>query len=438
MDSLCEQFAFILKNVSSHFGDALIEVPSEYITRLYTEASLAQKATSRTLGFSKGDTPIPYIEQKFQQHLLEHVKEFIYRYFVINHLGKEILGNKVLLAGEPRLTDVQIKLKERAKYQFSLPLVHQISFQGWKRLLFKAPKRKNYKDLDKQVENFLREEALFQQDHEKPFLSVGDWVQFSVALLDHNKKLLFDHCKETLWVKIGQEEIDLPLQALFIGRKKGEVIVTDASFLQEYFSSHVDTHYLFEVTILDFLPQVYFDVEQFKKHFKLRNSKEIHQKLIEVFSFRNDISQRRAMVEDVLKLLLSKHHFDVPHYLILRRQKELLDLIQENPDYQVYKIQNDFMDKIKVLATKQVKEDILMTQLAMHEELEVTSEDIKWYLNLMKRPRMREFIHFQIPSTKTQGQEFPLSQSILGQYCLKEKALNYAIYHLTKQKTASV
>jgi len=438
MESLRDGFAFILKQVGAHFGDALVEVPAEYVVRLYTEASLAQRDSTRTLGFSKGATPLSYIEKNFQPHLLEHVKEFIYRYFVINHLGKELVGNKVLLAGEPRLTDVQLKLQERARYQFSLPLVQHISLQGWKRLPFKAPKRKNYKDLDKQVENFLKDEAIAQKNGHLNVVAIGDWVQFSVALLDHGKKLLFDQCKETLWIKIGAEEIDLPLQQLFVGHKKGEVIVTSASFLQEYFSSHVDTHYNFEVTILDFVPQAYFDVEQFKKHFKLRNSKDLHQKLIEVFSFRNDISQRRAMVEDTLKLLLSRHHFEVPNYLILRRQKELLDLIQDNPDYQVYKTQSDFMDKIKLLATKQVKEDIIMTQLALHEELEVTSDDIKNYLNLMKRPRMREFIHFQLPSTKTQGQEFPLSQSVIAQYCLKEKALNYAIYHLTKQKTASV
>ena len=34
-----------------------------------------------------------------------------------------------------------------------------ITFQEWKYLPFKAPKRKNYKDLDRQVETFLQEEV---------------------------------------------------------------------------------------------------------------------------------------------------------------------------------------------------------------------------------------------------------------------------------------
>jgi len=115
---------------------------------------------------------------------------------------------------------------------------------------------------------------------------------------------------------------------------------------------------------------------------------------------------------------------------------DALDLIQENPDYQVYKMQEDFMEKIKMLAVKQIKESIFALQLALHEELTVTHEDIKTYLNLTKRQRTREFIHFQLPSTKSQGQEFPLSQSVIVQYCLREKALNYAIYYLTKQRVS--
>lgn len=431
-------FSFLLKQIGIHFGDALVEVDNRYIKKLYTEASLAQQAHTSTQGFFNGGTPISYIEKNFQPHLLEHIKEFVYRYFVLNQLAKEVTQRKILLAGQPRITDIYVQLEEHAKYSFSLPLMQSIPLQGWKRLPFKAPKRKNYKDLDKQVENFLKDEAIAQKKAIAQQISMGDWVQFTVALLDRSGNYLFDNYKEILWVKVGVEEIDLPLQNLFVGRKKGDVIKTDSSFLQEYFSSHVDTHYLFEVVILDFVQQAYFDVEQFKKHFRLRNNKELHQKLIEVFSFRNDISQRRAMAEDTLKLLLTRHQFEVPNHLVLRRQKELLDLIQDNPDYQVYKMQEDFMEKIKILATKQIKEDIFMLQLALHEELEVTDEDIKLYLNLTKRQRTREFIHFQLPSTKSQGQEFPFSQAVMVHHCLREKALNYAIYYLTKQRIATV
>jgi len=429
------ELEFSIEEVGTHFGNVTIQVPSHFVKKLYDEASLAQQTETYTYGFVKGEAPLSYIKDNFQPHLVEHIKEFLFRYFIISWLHAELLKKRILIAGEPRLTDVTLRLHENSLFRFSLTLSRPISLQGWKRLPFKAPKRKNYKDLDRQVENFLKDEMNFSKEYQHKGIEVGDWVNFSVCLLNKSEEALFPEHQEDLWIKVGSEEADAPFQELLLGKKKGNTFLSQNQCLQEYFSTHIDTHYLFKVIINDFVPHCFFDVEQFKKHFRIRNNKELHQKLIEVFSYRNDISQRRATTEETLKLLLARHIFDVPNHLILRRQKELLDLIHENPDYQVYKMLPDFNDKIRMLATKQVKEGILTRQLAVHENLVITNDDLKRYLNLTKRPRIKEFIYFELPDSKIQGQEFPLSSSLVKECCLKEKALNHAIYHLTKTRT---
>ena len=428
------QLDFSLKRVSPHFGYATVSVPLNYVNRLYAHASLAQQSETYTHGFTKGHTPLAYIEKNFQPHLLEHIKEFFFKYFVIDWLYKEILRNKILIAGEPRLVDIIIQPNKPALYNFSITLAQPIPLQGWKRLPFKAPKRKNYKDLDRQVKEFLKEEQKREKDAQPDVIGLGDWVYFAVSILDQNGNSLFSDYASHLWVKIGTEEADIPFQKLFAGKKIGESFVTNANCLQEYFSSHIDTHYPFRIDVLDFTPYAFFEVEQFKKHFRLRNCQELHQKLIEVFSYRNDISQRRATSEDALKLLLSRHTFEVPNHLVLRQQKEILDAIYDNPDYQVYKMQGDFQEKVRKLATKQVREAIFIHQLGCFEGITTSTEDVKGYLNLTKRPRTKEFIYFEPPSTKYLGQELPVSAAFLEQYCLREKTLNHAIYYLTKQK----
>lgn len=428
---------FSLKQVGPHFAYTTITVPEAYVKRLYSQASFAQQSETHTHGFSKGHTPLSYIEQNFQPHLLEHVKEFFFKYFVVSWLYRKIVSNKILIAGEPRLTDINVKKGQQAEYSFSLTLAQPISLQGWKRLPFKAPKRKNYKDLDRQVKNFLKEETKLQKEQGTDTINHGDWVYFSAALLDNEHKPLFNDEGEKLWVRIGFEEADAPLQKLFIGKKVGESFVTDSIGLQEYFSSHIDTRYPFLVTVLDFTEYSHFNIEQFKKHFRIRNSQEVHQKMIEVFSYRNDISQRRSMAEDALKLLLSRHSFEVPNHLVLRQQKEILDAIHDNPDYQVYKMQTDFHDKVKKLAMKQVKEVIFTHQLSYYEGINTSVEDVKGYLNLTKRPRTKEFVYFEPPPTKFLGQEAPICAALLEQCCLREKTLNHAIHYLTKQKVRS-
>ena len=173
--------------------------------------------------------------------------------------------------------------------------------------------------------------------------------------------------------------------------------------------------------------------DQLKKQFRIKTNKELHQKLIEVFSYRNDISQRKTMIDEACKLMLSKHPFNAPHFLILRQEEELLSAIQTNPDYLVYKMQKDFRRTIEQLAERQVKETILIDQIAYNERLEISHEDVKNYLNLTKRQRTREFLHFRFPITKVRGQETPIIAHELMTSCLREKTLNYIIYHLTKK-----
>jgi FKBP-type peptidyl-prolyl cis-trans isomerase (trigger factor) len=423
-----------LHSNSPQFGSAVVTIPVEYVRKLYTEASEAQQSEVHTFGFAKGTTPLSYIEKNFQPHLVDHVKEFFFKYFVINWLYKELQEKKVFLGGEPYLQDIRLNPQEDAQYSFSLTLTQPIPLQGWKRLPFKSPKRKNYKDLDRQVENFLKDEALAAKNLNDDLIKEGDWINFTVCLLNKHKKPLLGKYKENLWLKIGQEEADSPFKTLFINKRVGNSFITDHESLQEYFSSHLDTHYLFEVSITDHLSNAFFCIDHLKKHFRIRNNKELHQKLIEVFSYRNDISQRRATAEESLKLLLSKHAFHVPSHLVLRQEKTILDLVHDTPDYQVYKMQPDFREKIKSLAEKQVKEDILVNQLAFHENLSINNIDIKGYLNLGNRPRTAEFVYFEPPSTKFLGHEIPISSALLAQCCLKEKALNHAIHHLVKNK----
>jgi FKBP-type peptidyl-prolyl cis-trans isomerase (trigger factor) len=429
--------SFTLRSSSPQFGSAVITIPANYVQKLYAQASAAQQSEVHTFGFAKGNTPLSYIEKNFQPHLVDHVKEFFFKYFVINWLYKELYAKKVFIGGEPHLQDISLNPNQDANFSFSLTLAQPISLQGWKRLPFKAPKRKNYKDLDRQVENFLKDEHSASKKVKDLQIREGDWINFTVCLLNRKKKPLIGSYKESLWLRIGKEEADSPFQTLFIGKSVGDTFITDHECLQEYFSSHLDTHYSFEVSITDRLPYAFFCVEHFKKHFRVRNNRELHQKLIEVFSYRNDISQRRAMAEESLKLLLSKHAFTVPPHLVLRQQKTILDIVHDTPDYQVYKMQPDFKDKIKTLAEKQVKEDVFINQLAFHENIGITNVDIKGYLNLGNRPRTSEFIYFEPPATKFLGHEVPISSALLVQCCLKEKTLNHAIHHLVRNKLGS-
>jgi FKBP-type peptidyl-prolyl cis-trans isomerase (trigger factor) len=89
--------------------------------------------------------------------------------------------------------------------------------------------------------------------------------------------------------------------------------------------------------------------------------------------------------------------------------------------------QKGFQSHIQQLAEKQITEMIFVDTLAHHENLFASDEDIKSYINLMNRPRMKEFIYFDPPSFKSQGQELPIPTEELRRICLREKTINHII-----------
>ncbi len=427
------QLSLKLEYSRPNFCFATIIVPKQIVKTLYHEAARSQQKSALTHGFQRGEVPIEYIKQNFTDNLVEHLKELLLKYCVINFLCQQIHKKKLVTAGNPRLASIVIEPNNDAQFHFELSLFVDLSIYEWKYFPFRAPKRKNYKDLDRQVESFLQEEKNQLQHYKDTILEIGDWVSFDISFVDEHEQPLIENFAQNFWFKLGEDETESPLRQLFIGKKRGDTFYTNHPVLQEYFSDQLDTNYTFFIEITNILAHSYFCFDHFKRTFRIKTNKDMHKKLIEVFSYRHDISQRHAMVEGALFTLLSKHRFTIPNHFVLRQKKVLLDKIQSNPDYHVYRSQKDFQTHIQKLAEKQVMETIFIDKLAYHENLAVSDEDIKGYLNLINRPRMKEFIYFDLPSFKIQGQEFPIPTEELKRICLREKAINYTIYHLTKK-----
>ncbi|MFI5333348.1 MAG: trigger factor [Candidatus Babeliales bacterium] len=423
-----------LNVVNDSLYNAVVTVPQHCVAAIYKQAARSQQQTIVTHGFAKGEVPLNYIEHNFKAALVEHVQEFLFNYFVLNFLYHEIRNRKLLVAGDPRVLSIDMDPEHDAHFTFALTLFTPIELQEWKYFPFKAPKRKKYKDLDRQVDAFIKEEKdNFDHHGASSDVRIGDWVSFDVVLVDEKQCPLFTEHTQNLWVKIGDEEADSTLRELFAGKKIGDTFCSSNKGLHDYFSPHLEHSYAFCISVVDIVHNAYFCLESFKKYFKLKNNKDIYQKLIEVFSFRNDLSQRRSMVEEAFKVLLSKHRFSVPNHLILRQLDKVMRAIQSNPDYHVYRMQKDFKERARQLAEKQAREEIIIDQIAYQEHIVANHQDIKTYLNLIKRPRTKEFIYFTPPLSKLRGQEAPLSTEELRIACSREKTLNHIIFHLTQK-----
>ena len=428
-----KNFAFSMVEEKPHLHKAVVTIGHEHIDALYNEALLAKKLQTDTYGFTKGSTPIHYIEHNFRSNIVEHLKELLFTHCVVHYLYESLAQNKVVLAGDPDLIDISLRPDGDAQYTFSLFNIPIDSDQRWKRLHVKQALRKNYKDLDRQVDAMIKEELELKKRHADSTIALGDWVYFDIAIVDKNNKILLHDYKSSLWIRMNSGEDDKALHDLFLGKKTGDSFLTQSNYLQEYLSLASDMNYTFQVDIKAYLVDAFFSLDLLKRHFKLRNDREVHLKIIEVFSTRNDTSQRRETVDAVFRLLCKQYFIGLPTTLLERQRVMVLSALQTTSDYHVYKAQSDFREIVKNLAEKQLKENIIIDAIAIQEGIEVTHEDVLGYLNLLKRPRLKEFIYFKLPSHKVLGQDVPLSDEFVKRYCLREKTLNHIISHVTRK-----
>lgn len=430
--SLAKFLSLKFHSVNHNTCVATIVASSPIVQEFYTLASQHQQKTASVAGFERGNVPLEYVKKIYRENLVVHTQEMLFKLYAINFLYEEIHEQRLIIAGEPRLVEMSLIPESEAFFSFELTLISDQPVLEWKHFPFNAPTRKRYKDLDKQVKMFVDGEKNLAAAHSNDTIKLDDWVLFSTIVIDINKQPVAANIPQQFWFHIGKEETEGPLRTLFLNKKKGESFITEHKALQEYFSGQLDSYYSFSITIQESVAASYSDFESIKQHFKLKTNKSLHQKLIEIFSYRNDVSQRRAIVQETLGMLLSKHTIKPPLQMVLRKQEDIITLIQDSADYNVYRTQKNFNNYVLSLAERQCCEEILVDHIATTENISISSLDVYHYLNLYKKARTKEFIYFRIPPFTLQNQEVPAPAQEVMHYCLREKALNYIIYHLTK------
>ncbi len=410
-----------------------IHVDPELVKTFFEHAAMAQQKLLKSAGFNNKETPLSFIKQQHHFSLITHIKEFLLKFCILNYLFKTVRTEKLVLAGEPALDGIKINDTFNGIFTFTASIITPPSIQEWRYLPFRAPKRKNYKDLDRQVEHFISEELTAAQQNTQNAIQENDWVCISLTRTNEQGEPLFIGFTNYFWIQISDEKVDNPLRDLLLNMHAGDTIITQNQGLQDFFSEQLSTNYFYSLSILSSIPYSHVCFEQIKAHFKLKTKKDLLKKMIEIFSYRNDMSQRRAMVEECLNLLITKHPIIVPEAVVQSFQEALLETMHTSPDFNVYKTQKEFYTLIHSLCEKLARETVFLDALAYHEKITLDRTDIENYLNCIKRPRTKEFVYSRTTIPHHEGQSTLIPEEELMRTVLREKTINHVLYHLTKE-----
>jgi FKBP-type peptidyl-prolyl cis-trans isomerase (trigger factor) len=416
--------------ISSHLLKVSAVVHKQVTDTLYNETVLLFRKKYLD-GFGRDAAPVDYIEETYGIEINKKLKTYIFRHLIIDFLIDDLIVKKIPFANYPRLTHISKTSENNMLYTFDLSLTESIELKEWKNFAFKIPKRKRYKDLDKQVLQFIEQNTCMNKKLNSTIVEEDDWVGFSATLLDQDLMRVSPTITSNFWIKIKRNEVTNKFKNMLLNKCLGESFVTNDFYFDEDTDYCENLAHSFMINIKSIVKGKFLSVDLFKQTFKLKNKAEMHNKIMEVFSYRNDISQRRTIIEEIFNLFLAKHRFEVPKHLILRRQEDILSTLMHQPDYHVYKSQKDFLQYVELLAEKELKEETVIDQIAYKEGLESTIEDIQFYLNLVNNKRLKEFTYFKPTNERLEDMDVPINHSILAHTILREKTLNYVIHMLT-------
>jgi len=408
--------------VSQHLQKLQITIPKE-VTIPIEEQILFQYQHHSIPGFSDQLLPAQYASQYFKNEISQDSQSFLLHYILLPYIFEHVITHDIPLINWPRIETITKNDDRSITFSFDTSVSDPIETIGWRNLKFTPPPRKKYKEINIQVSQFI-ETIRAKETASENLIGHDDWIRFVAIPLAGNVKLQ----PQAYWLHIVPEEIPDAFHDLFIGKFVGEAFTSNILPLG---SGQIKSACTFSITPTHRIPGNNNSFDLIKLFFNLENNDELHDKLAEVFSFCNDISQRRLTVDEALRRLLSHFRFEAPLHSITRRTEVLRNVLHSDPEYAVYEHDKKFLEDLSQLAEQQIKQEVMLDHIAKDELIVAGVDDIQRYLSFFMHARIKEFIHFQ-PLGHELGQVYePIQETLLLHTVRREKTLNMVIEEIS-------
>src|SRR5438552_649542 len=73
---------------------ATIIVSKSLVNAFFKETAVALKSTIHAHGFQRGEVPVEYITKQYKVNITEHLKEFFFKFGIVNFLFQEMRAQK--------------------------------------------------------------------------------------------------------------------------------------------------------------------------------------------------------------------------------------------------------------------------------------------------------------------------------------------------------
>lgn len=362
-----------------------VEVPREVVDSVIQEVIRDLRKKAKVKGFREGKVPDYLVRKLFREEIEEKSVEKI----LDKTLYEAIKEAKLEPLLRPKIEELG-ELKEGEKFVYSVLVEIRPEFE-LKREDYVGVEVEKEKDEVKEedVDRLVQEirysfSELKKIDEEVP-IAERDVVVLKFEAYDENG-LIPGHQAEALFVDVGTGEFNKEIEDALIGRKVKERFSIEVEYPQDGLNpllagkkvrydldiKEVYRRKLEELTD-EFLQRLNLGFESIEA---LRNS--IRNRLLEETKRRNE----SLLKERILDKILEKVKIDVPHRYVEFKLHQLIDQVRQTLErdgfsFESLNISTDKLrERLRPIAEKQAKEEILLEKIAELENIEIPQEEI--------------------------------------------------------------
>jgi trigger factor len=342
------------------------------------------KKTAKVKGFRPGKAPRTVLEGLYKKQVNADVSSKL----IQDSFKNAIEETKLVFLGNPVIDPPEFEGKGPYKYDATIEIHPEIGYIDFKGLELKKNIYKvTDEEINAQIEMLRKKLAEYNPIEEVRDVKEGDFVAIDYEGFKDGEPFEDIPKTQDQVLKVGTGDFSKEFEDKLMGMKPGESGELNVTFPEEHPNKKIAGNEItFHITLKDIRDEVLPEIDdEFAK--KLGNHESLDSLKNEIAGNLKEGYEKRTeqeLNEQIFKEFLAKQDFEVPDIMV---DYELEGIIQEteksflfrgtNMEEQLGMTREEFGDKYRETAVKQVRRHLVLAKLIEQENLTLSDEDLE-------------------------------------------------------------
>jgi trigger factor len=355
-----------------------VEVETERVDAALEDIYNGIQKRAHIAGYRPGKAPRDMVKARYNKAANEEALNRL----IWDCYREAVAEKRINPIGYPVIVDVNFNEGKPLNFSVKVEIRPEFKLKAYKGIKVKEkPYEVTGQDTDNALKQMQESMAEYKNVKARP-IAKEDYVVCSYECFSDGK--LIDK-KDKLWLYISDQLQPKELLALLLGAEPGKTRETEVSFPKDYEHKELaGQNRLYKVTPREIkqkiLPQIDDELAKSTGHFK--NLSELKIDLSKNILKQKRLESERALENQIYKVLLESHSFDVPASLVERQSLRLVEESKQRLLQQGYKKEDldkqdgKLKESVRSGALNNVRLFFIMQKIAGQEKIEVGEMDL--------------------------------------------------------------